>query len=428
MSDPDDRDGHDPRPDAPEGERAAASGPAGPVEQPLQEGSAVAAGPIEPSAAPDPPAFPPPSRLIYTGTSSRSFGSQQMSIATTAPTGVMRTALTPVTAPHPQNDPSADDYLPGLMAIGPVPGERKARELALVLQSMSIWHALRRSGMGWVVLVRESDYRKAQHAVDHYEAENRDWPPRPTRERARFPTSPLIPLMFAALVAFYFVTGPAALNSRWFYRGTAVADLVLTSEPWRAVTALTLHADSVHVLGNVISGSVFGSALHRRLGAGATALGVVASGAVGNLLNALWHQRVTGQDHASIGASTAVFGLVGLLAATQLVLHRPEKKQRSFTDIAAPVVGGLALLGALGSGGEHTDLGAHFFGLFAGFVLGLGAAFPLRRTSLAIERDHAYATPSVSLGSGAPKGWVQVVLGAVAMSIVIASWQLAFRH
>ncbi len=351
-----------------------------------------------------------------------------MSIATVS----ARSALPPATAPFPRRDleptPDDSDLFPGLMALGPVHSERKARDWALVLQAMSIWHALRRSSVGWMVLVREADYRKAQHSIDHYEAENRDWPPREVKERPRFRTSPIIPLFFAALVAFYFVTGPARLESHWFARGTAVADLVLTQQPWRAVTALTLHADSVHVLGNVISGSVFGSALHRRLGAGATALGIVASGALGNLMNAAWHHSVNGQAHASIGASTAVFGAVGLLAATQLVLDRPAKKQRSWLDFAGPIVGGLALLGALGSGGEHTDLGAHFFGLLAGFALGLAASFPLRRQSLAIEHGTRYAVPSVSLGAGAPKPWVQAILGAVAMSIVLTAWQLAFRR
>jgi membrane associated rhomboid family serine protease len=404
--------------------RLFVSGPAVPAPPPSQ---GIYRKPGRPEVeASEPAAFPAPARLIHTGYSSRSFGSQQMSIATVS----ARSALVPATAPFPRHEPEQqdeNDLFPGLMALGPVPTERKARDWALVLQAMSIWHALRRSSMGWMVLVREADYRKAQHSIDHYEAENRDWPPREVKERPRFRTSPVIPLMFAALIAFYFVTGPARLESTWFTRGTAVADLVLTHQPWRAVTALTLHADSVHVLGNVISGSVFGSALHRRLGAGATALGIVASGAVGNLLNAVWHHSINGQEHASIGASTAVFGAVGLLAATQLVLDRPIKKQRSWTDFAGPIVGGLALLGALGSGGEHTDLGAHFFGLLAGFGLGLAASLPLRKTSLALEHGSRYAVPSVSLGAGAPRGWVQVVLGATAMSIIVASWQLAFR-
>jgi rhomboid protease GluP len=356
-----------------------------------------------------------------------------MSIATVSG----RSALTQASAPFPQHQPQAQspaqtesesDLFPGLMALGPVHNERKARDWALVLQAMSIWHALRRSSVGWMVLVREADYRKASHSIDHYEAENRDWPPRPVKERARFKTSPIIPVIFGALIVFYFVTGPARLESAWFQRGTAVADLVLSTQPWRAVTALTLHADAGHVLGNVVSGSVFGSIVHRRLGAGGSALAILASGTLGNLMNAFWHHSVSGSDHASIGASTAVFGAVGLLAATQVVLDRPIKKQRSWTDFAAPIVGGLALLGALGAGGERTDLGAHFFGLFAGIVIGLAAAIPLRKTSLALQHDNRYAVHSVELGSGAPRWWVQVSLGAVALAIVIGSWQLAFHR
>ena len=59
---------------------------------------------------------------------------------------------------------------------------------------------------------------------------------------------------------FLFFTGPVARYSGWFQRGTAVTGLVLSSEPWRAVTALTLHADTSHVLGNAISGTVFDEA------------------------------------------------------------------------------------------------------------------------------------------------------------------------
>ncbi len=139
---------------------------------------------------------------------------------------------------------------------------------------------------------------------------------------------------------------------------------MLTSQPWRAVTALTLHADGTHVLGNAISGTVFASAVHRRLGAGGSALAILASGILGNLGNALWHRSIGDPGHGSIGASTAVFGAIGLLAATQVVVNfgvrsedRKAKASRSWTDIAGPLVGGFALLRALGAGGPTTDLG-----------------------------------------------------------------------
>lgn len=320
------------------------------------------------------------------------------------------------------------DELPGLVALGPVPTERKARDWALVLQSMSVWHLIRRSFAGWVLLVRDEDYHVASRSIDRYEAENRDWPPRPVRERAGHARSFAIPIIFLALMAFFLVTGPSAANSMWFVRGVSISGRVLHDEPWRAVTALTLHADAVHVLGNAISGTVFVSALQRRLGAGGASLAVLASGVAGNLANAVYYQ-VKGVGHASLGASTAVFGTIGLLAATQVILDRAGLlRRRSWIEIAAPIVGGFALLGALGSGGERTDLGAHLFGLLAGVVIGLVVALPLRRTTPTFDLATGHHGHQVGLGAAkAPRRWSQALLGAVALSIVLIAWQRAMR-
>jgi membrane associated rhomboid family serine protease len=325
-----------------------------------------------------------------------------------------------------------DDVLPGLVALGPVATERKARDHALVLQSMSIWHAIRRSYAGWVLLVRDEDYARAARSIDSYEAENRDWPPRPTRERARHASSITIPILFAVMVAFFLVTGPSEANSFWFRRGAAVPVLVLSSAPWRAVTALTLHADIVHVLGNAISGTVFVSAVQRRLGAGGAALAVLATGIAGNVANAVYHRHTDG--FSSIGASTAIFGAIGLLAATQLVLARPargaktaEERQRTWLEAIGAIIGGFALLGALGAGGERTDVGAHLFGFLAGVGIGLAVAFPLRRATLAVDVASGRHGHEVTLGAGAPRWWVQTTLGALAAGIVVVSWQLALR-
>ncbi|EYF05317.1 rhomboid family intramembrane serine protease [Chondromyces apiculatus] len=297
----------------------------------------------------------------------------------------------------------------GLTALGPVHAQRKAREWALVLQSSDMWHLVQLTRAGWVLLVRDEDYLKASRAIDRYEAENRDWPPRPQRERPRHPQSAFAAMVFAALALFFTITGPAAGASAWFRRGTAVADMMLQTEPWRAVTALTLHADTAHVLGNVISGTIFGSAVQRRLGPGGAALAIVTSGALGNVANALWHRGVLGQGHASIGASTAVFGAIGLLVTTQLLLDRTHAAgmKRTIWQRVAPVVGGLALLGALGAS-PRADLGAHLFGLLVGGVIGLAAGLGLRGKATSRRR------------------WLQPALGAVAALLVVGSWQLAW--
>jgi len=320
-------------------------------------------------------------------------------------------AHVPHVAPRPEPQPLVPiDPLPGLTAIGPVI-ERKARDWSLVLQSMALWHMVRWTMNGWVLVVRDEDYARASTSIDRYEAENKDWPPQKTRERPRHAPSIVAPLLFAALAVFFLMTGPVASNSVWFQRGRAESDLVLGAEPWRAITALTLHADGAHVLGNVISGAIFASAVQRRLGPGGGALAILAAGTLGNVANAAAYHAMGSDVHRSIGPSTAVFGAIGILAATQLALdhHHAQGQKRTFQEIASPIVGGLALLGALGAS-PQSDLGAHFFGLIGGIVCGLGAALILRKTK-----------PS-------KRPWLQLALGGLTAAILLVSWRLAVPY
>jgi membrane associated rhomboid family serine protease len=293
--------------------------------------------------------------------------------------------------------------------IGPLFDGRQAREWALVLQSQAIAYVMFHAGGSWLLRVAPADHPRAIEAIDLYEAENENWPPEPVRDRPRHPPSGLIALaFFSALLFFLYVTGPVSSGSAWFIRGRLDA-AILFQEPWRAVTALTLHADGQHVLGNALSGTIFGSMLSRRIGPGGALLAIVVAGALGNLANGIYHAS---SGHRSIGASTAVFAAVGMLAAVQTVLvaTRPdadaESRRFGLVDILAPLVGGLALLGSLGSG-RHTDLTAHGFGFAAGILVGIVAGLLVRR------RDSLPSTP------------LQVAVGLGAAGLVAASWALA---
>ncbi len=298
--------------------------------------------------------------------------------------------------------------------LGPVSERRVAREWGLVLASQSVPHALVFTIEGWVLQVPRTSADKAARAVRLYRDENRDWPPIEKRDVARHRSSYAVGVGFALLWLFFAgVTGPAARGATWFEHGRADAHL-LFSEPWRMVTALTLHGDSQHVLGNVISGTIFGTAVSRRIGPGGALLAVASAGALGNAANALAHYRV---GHLSIGASTAVFAAIGLLAGFQtLVLFagRKEPKRRKFglITLAGPLAGGLALLGSLGSGGETTDLGAHGFGFLMGVLTGLAVA------AVMVKRGE----------SKRPSRALQVALGFGAAALVGGSWALAMAH
>jgi membrane associated rhomboid family serine protease len=91
---------------------------------------------------------------------------------------------------------------------------------------------------------------------------------------------------------------------------------------------------------------------------------VLVSGVAGNLTNAYMYESA----HVSIGASTAVFGAIGILAGYQG--FKPKRIPKKMKTVWVPLACGLALLGLLGSGGEQTDIMAHLFGFFYGILLG----------------------------------------------------------
>jgi membrane associated rhomboid family serine protease len=320
-------------------------------------------------------------------------------------------------------EPATDG--PQLRMIGPLTARRLAREWALVLQSQHVGYVMSyapptrtddgqvvRPG-GWVLTVSPGDYDRAVQAIDLYEAENEDWPPEEVRDTPRHEASLAMPLAFALLALFFFyVTGPAARGSMWFLRGRADAALLL-SEPWRMITALTLHADPQHIVGNALSGSIFGLMVSRRIGGGGALLAVLVTGIVGNTLNAVHHLP---GGHRSIGASTAVFGAVGILAALQTVIdwgRRREARQQGgrrryrAVDVVAPIIGGLALLGSLGAGGGNTDVWAHGYGFLAGVGIGVVLGLVVRRQG------------------SQPSGLVQGLSVAAASLIVGGAWLLA---
>jgi membrane associated rhomboid family serine protease len=253
-----------------------------------------------------------------------------------------------------------------LVAIAP--NARISDEWALVLEAEGLRPRIVHGEAGWGVFVDEDLAPRAAAVLTAYREEN----PRP-RGPTRRPTwqgdAPLVVglLLAAGLLLFYFVTGPAAPGSPWFERGAA-SQRIVTGEPWRAVTALTLHAGREHVLANAVAGALFFTLWLRVLGPGVGAALLLLAGALGNALNAAVHAA----GHVSVGASTVVFGAVGLLAGAAALRRDPGVRGRRRPWVVAAA--GLALLGLLGTGGERTDVWAHAFGLLAGGLLGAGAA------------------------------------------------------
>ncbi len=276
----------------------------------------------------------------------------------------------------------------------------KAFEWDLALTARGVAHRAERFAGGWRILAPEREAGQAMAELTAYRAENR--PGRPVPALPRHENRAATLLAVALLLPFFALTR-ASLPSLGLYPhvwdeiGSAQAGRILDGEWWRLATALTLHADAAHVLGNVAVGALFIAPICAALGSGAGWLLVLLSGVLGNLVNAL----VLLPSHDSIGFSTSVFGAAGILAGLQAMTG--TGRSPLFTAVAA----GLALLALLGAGGERTDLGAHLFGFLAGLALGLAAGRHLLR-------------------QGPPGRGVNALMALTAAAIMLSAWAWAF--
>ncbi|MGH7931051.1 MAG: rhomboid family intramembrane serine protease, partial [Candidatus Binatia bacterium] len=243
----------------------------------------------------------------------------------------------------------------------------------------------------------EVDRALAGHAA--YEKENS------VKAQQEEPSAPPVDLWAGAvagllLIGFFAATPAWHSALPWLERGSANAARILDGELWRTVTALTLHADAAHAVSNAFAMAVFFGAVSAQLGAGSAGALILLSGAGGNLANAY----LQGSPHDAVGASTAVFGAVGMLGSLAMIRRRREmgSKRRAWLTVAAS----LALLGMLGSGGARVDVMAHFLGFLIGGGLGVV-------TGLLSTRPASAA--------------VQWTCGAATLAAIVYCWMLALN-
>jgi membrane associated rhomboid family serine protease len=281
-------------------------------------------------------------------------------------------------------------------------GRRQAEEWALVLTAEGMRPVVRRTESGFALELPPHEIARARQTLDHWREENRRRPPPP--ETQLVPSRSPLDLAVAYAIALCLLAFFVALDGRsevahLLERGSAHARRIVSGEYWRVFTALTLHKDLLHVLGNTLIGGLFLASLAGRVGAGLAFGCAVASGALGNLANAMAYDDA----HDSIGASTAVFGVLGLLSG--LEAWRRRRLALPWQGAWLPLGAGLGVLAMLGAGGGRVDFGAHLFGLLAGMLLGLAMA------------------PWVSPRRPGPA--VQLAAGLLALIAILGAWARA---
>jgi rhomboid protease GluP len=141
--------------------------------------------------------------------------------------------------------------------------------------------------------------------------------------------------------------------------GALVGPPLIGVEPWRVLSAVFLHGSVLHIGMNMLSLVNLGRTLEPHFRSARFLLLYLASGMLGFCATVWWR----GEQAFSVGASGAIFGLIGAFIGA-LIIRRNPGWQRVF-------ISNLIMAFALAFFVPNIDNSAHAGGFVAGLLLGL---------------------------------------------------------
>ena len=271
------------------------------------------------------------------------------------------------------------------------------REYSLVLEAKDIEHAIQETAGSWVLTVPNTIVHRAYEEITRYSAE-RSVPRRVLPRTEPFSGAAMGAAGFALILLFAaYCAGVGLFGADWLSLGAL--DAGARREWWRAVTALTLHLDQEHLLGNLLFGVLAGAGAGRLLGPGVAWASILAAAALANFVEIF----IAPDAHRAVGASTAVFAALGLLTGLAWQQRLTLRERRWYA--AAPLIAGICLLTLLGAGDAHVDVLGHALG----FLFGVGFGWLYARAGIPRNRGKR----------------LQIVTGVIAAVVVCAAWTLA---
>jgi rhomboid protease GluP len=273
-------------------------------------------------------------------------------------------------------------------------------EFGLVLAAKNIQHQSQESEGLWALNVPTTMLRQAYEEISHYSAERST--PRMVPEAIQLHSGAMLGAIgyVTILLLTAYCAGSGLFGADWLSIGGL--DAGAPSEWWRAVTALTLHLDQEHLLGNVLFGVVAGIAAGRLLGPGVAWASILGAAALANYAEIL----IAPVTHHAVGASTAVFAALGLL--TGMAWRQRLTLRERLWYRGAPLIAGICLLTLLGAGNAHVDVLGHALG----FTLGTGVGWIYSLVGMPNVRGRR----------------LQIIAGTGAALLIGTAWLLAINH
>lgn len=231
--------------------------------------------------------------------------------------------------------------------------------------------------------------------------------PSPPAMQVRIPhTAPLWTYILLVVNVLAFLAS-LLINSEFVLAlGAKVNSAIVNGEFWRLATAMFLHVDFLHIAFNGYALFIFGPQVERTYGRTRFLILYLLSGLGGSALSFLMHPS------PSVGASGAIFGLIGVLGA---YLYRYRDRLATGRSRLTNIIGVILYNLLYGFLIPFVDNWGHIGGLIAGLVLGW---------TLAPRYEIVNTSPSEPprLIDRSPVGqWLWGIVG-VSLGIVLVVW------
>jgi len=185
-------------------------------------------------------------------------------------------------------------------------------------------------------------------------------PPPPARYLSLPTVIPRLTYVLLAINVSIFLLELVTGELIWFSFGAKINELIAAGQWWRLITPMFLHAGIAHIAFNSYALYAFGPQVERVFGYARFFFIYILSGAAGSVLSFAL------SPSPSVGASGAIFGLIGALLV-YLYRHRPlfgDMGRRRLTEIL--MLAGINLVIGLSPG---IDNWGHLGGLLGGATL-----------------------------------------------------------
>ena len=279
--------------------------------------------------------------------------------------------------------------------------EKQALDWSLVLLSQGIENTVQHDPENerWNLLVEPVSYTRSLQTLRLYVTENRRrvWVQKVPWSQLVFDWRGVVWFGLLAILFTLVQNGYSIADTRGMMNNEAVRN----GEWWRLITATMLHSDLPHLLSNVTFGVVLLGLAMAIYGPGVALLASFLSGAAGNIAGLILYP----EPHFGRGASGAVMGALGLLAAHTVWLVREKHSDRLL--LVRTILGGMLLFVLLGFD-PASDVIAHAGGFVAGVSLGA----------------------LITLGIKAPseRGGLNTLCGLLCGALAATAWYLALRN